>query len=57
MGDTVNWVIPGVIAASIAFATSFVSFGQLPPGPIKACASIAVMGDGHVFITDCEGSR
>lgn len=52
-----SWIIPGTLAVGLAFATTFITVGPAPVGPLKACTQIAVTGDGTVSVSDCEGNR
>lgn len=52
-----SWIIPGVIAAGLAFSTSFIALDPPPPGPVKACTQIAVMVNNTLSVSDCEGNR
>ena len=57
MGDGMSWLIPGTVAAALAFSTSFVTLGPMPTGAVEACTQIAVMADHRVIVADCEGTR
>lgn len=52
-----SWLIPGTLAAGLAFATTFITLGPMPPGPVKVCTQIAVMADHRIIVADCEGPR
>lgn len=52
-----TWLIPGVIAAGLAFSTSFITIGPPPSGPVKACTQIAVTVNNTLSVSDCEGPR
>ena len=57
MGDGMSWLIPGTVAAALAFSTSFVTLGPMPTGAVEACTQIAVMADHRIIVADCEGPR
>lgn len=52
-----SWLIPGTLAAVLAFATSFITLGPPPTAPVKTCTQVAVLADHRINISDCEGAR